>query len=55
MSLECVRCGKTFDTASERTMHVIRQRCSEIESGVEADAVDDIHALQEALGVVGDE
>lgn len=45
--VECARCGEEFETCTERTMHVIRKRCPEIETEEDVDVVDTLHSAEE--------
>lgn len=47
--IECVRCGEAFDSLTARTMHVIRRRCPEIDTEADADAADNVHAIEEVF------
>lgn len=53
--IECVRCGETFGTNTERTMHVIRQRCPEINSEEDAESADTVHIMSELRELIDDE
>ena len=45
--IECSQCGRVFEGLTERTMHVIRKRCPEIESDDDVDRADSLHTLDE--------
>lgn len=46
---QCVRCGEEFDSMTARTMHVIRQRCPEIDSEEDVESADTAHAFEEMI------
>ena len=54
-NFECVRCGEVFETATGRTMHVIRARCPEIDSDGDVESADTAHALDEVFRTLGAE
>lgn len=54
-NIECVRCGKEFDSMTARTMHVIRKRCPEINSEGDVESIDTAHAFHEFTEAVTDE
>lgn len=43
----CFACHVRFVTATDRTMHVIRQRCEEIDDESAVDKFEQLHAMDE--------
>lgn len=46
--IACRRCDEEFGTVNARTMHVVRQRCPEIDSETGVQSTEQVHALEEA-------
>ena len=53
-TIECVRCGKEFESMTARTMHTIRKRCPEINSDEDVESADMAHGIDEAISMVDD-
>lgn len=47
--IQCIRCGEEFDSYTQRTMHIIRKRCPEVETEEDVDSADTIHGMEEIV------
>lgn len=47
--IECARCGEEFESVSQRIMHVERKRCPDVDTQADVDALDSVHAMEDAF------